>query len=419
MIRVHRTECDGSASLKKDAVHKAHVRALYSIGYLTAWTLGGWCGRDDKISQDNRHSLEKPPTSFQQVYLNTINLTRMAEGAIIPSNTPIQTYEDHEESILSVAVFPDGRRMVTSSIDKTLRLWNLKNGVVLKKMEGHGNWARAVAITGVGQMITSGDDSGNLITWDGDTGESLTQAIQAHNKAIYSLDFSPDGTVLATGSLDETTKLWRAEMRMQLQLERVIYCGDTVLCVRYSSPGEHLAIATKRDIQIWNPSSIQRIATFEGHAQFHSAIISNYSLAWMPDGTGLLSGGNNYDPTIREWDISTWRPVGDPWKGHTDGIGAIAVNSAGTLVASASTDHCVRLWRLLDQQTIAVFQHSNWVNCLAFSADGKEILSGGWDMKISKWAVPEDVLPHANVCFRSTHPTQLDHASCRSLLKTQ
>ncbi|KAG2349027.1 WD40 repeat-like protein [Suillus weaverae] len=326
----------------------------------------------------------------------------MAEGAVIPSNTPIQTYEDHEESILSVAVFPDGRRMVTGSIDRTLRLWNLKNGVVLKKMEGHGNWVRSVAVTGDGQLITSGDDSGNLITWDGDTGESLSQAIQAHNKPIYSLDFSPDGAVLVTGSLDETMKLWRTEMRMQLQLERVIYCGDVVLCVRYSPSGEHLAIATKCDIQIWNPSSIQCIVTFEGHAQFRSTIILNYSLAWTPDGAVLLSGGNNYDPTIREWDTSTWRPVGGPWKGHTDRIGAIAVNSTGTLVASASIDRYVRLWRLSDQQTIAVFKHSSWVNCLAFSSDGKEIFSGGWDMKISKWAVPEDVLPHANTSAIST-----------------
>ncbi|KAG2737441.1 hypothetical protein P692DRAFT_20691030, partial [Suillus brevipes Sb2] len=76
--------------------------------------------------------------------------------------------------------------------------------------------------------------------------------------------------------------------------------------------------------------------------------------------------------------------------GHTDRIGAIAVNSSGTLVTSASTDYCVRLWRLSDQQTIAVFQHSKWVNCLAFSTDGKEIFSGGSDMRISKWAVPED-----------------------------
>lgn len=120
-------------------------------------------------------------------------------------------------------------------------------------MEGHGNWARAVAITGDGQMITSGDDSGSLITWDGDTGESLTQAIQAHNKAIYSLDFSPDGTVLAAGSLDETTKLWRTEMRVQLQLEQVIYCGDTVLCVRYSSPARYNASQRLRDMH----SSVQ------------------------------------------------------------------------------------------------------------------------------------------------------------------
>jgi WD40 repeat protein len=360
----------------------------------------------------NIHAFSK---SISTVF-NTIKLTGMAEEAIILSNTPIQRYEDHEESILSVAVFPDGRRMVTGSIDRTLRLWDLKSGVVLKKMEGHSNWARAVAVTGDGQLIVSGDDSGNLITWDGDTGNSLTQASQTHNKPIYSLDFSPDGTVLATGSLDETTKLWRTKIRTQLRLERVVYCGDIVLCVRYSPSGEHLAIATKRDIQIWNSSTIERIATFEGHAQFCSAIILNYSLAWTPDGAGLLSGGNNYDPTIREWDTSTWRPVGGPWKGHTDRIGAIAVNSTGTLVASASIDHYVRLWRLSDQQTIAVFKHPNCVNCLAFSTDGKEIFSGGWDKKISKWAVPKDVLPQANVCFRSIFLTQCDHVSCRSSL---
>lgn len=91
-------------------------------------------------------------------------------------------------------------------------------------MEGHGNWARAVAVTENGQIVISGDDSGHVITWDGDTGESLTQAIQAHNKPICSLDFSPDGAVLATGSSDETMRLWRTETRIQLQFERTIYC---------------------------------------------------------------------------------------------------------------------------------------------------------------------------------------------------
>ncbi|KAG1893489.1 uncharacterized protein F5891DRAFT_1282058 [Suillus fuscotomentosus] len=57
---------------------------------------------------------------------------------LTPSTTPIRTFEDHESAVDAVAVFPDKRRMITGSDDKTLRLWDLEIGVVLKKMEGHG-----------------------------------------------------------------------------------------------------------------------------------------------------------------------------------------------------------------------------------------------------------------------------------------
>ncbi|KAG1723257.1 uncharacterized protein EDB91DRAFT_1173215 [Suillus paluster] len=64
----------------------------------------------------------------------------------------------------------------------------------------------------------------------------------------------------------------------------------------------------------------------------------------------------------------------------------------GTLVASASDDRHIRLWRLSDQETIAIFDHSCRVNCVTFSIDGRRILGGGEDKKISVWAVPEDAL---------------------------
>ena len=111
------------------------------------------------------------------------------------------------------------------------------------------------------------------------------------------------------------------------------------------------------------------------------------SLAWTPDGTRLFSGGSCGD--IRERDASTWDQVGDPWMGHTDWINAITVNPDGTLLASASNDNCVRLWRLSDCRTIAAFKHSEKVYCVTFSTDGKHIFSGGDDKKISQWAVPE------------------------------
>ncbi|KIK35356.1 hypothetical protein CY34DRAFT_96219, partial [Suillus luteus UH-Slu-Lm8-n1] len=96
--------------------------------------------------------------------------------------------------------------------------------------------------------------------------------------------------------------------------------------------------------------------------------------------------------TIREWDPLTWQQVGLPWElGHGSNIYAIAIHPAGTLVASASRDYVVRLWRLSDQKIIAIFNHSIYTpKCVTFSVDGRHILSGGEDKKISEWAVPKD-----------------------------
>jgi WD40 repeat protein len=113
----------------------------------------------------------------------------------------------------------------------------------------------------------------------------------------------------------------------------------------------------------------------------------------MSDGSRLFSGGNGSDPTIREWDTSTWQQVGDPWKGHFKNIHALSLNSSGTLLASASHDNRVRLWRLSDRRNIAILKHSEEVNCVTFSANGKHILSGGVDKKISEWPASEDTLP--------------------------
>ncbi|KIK41535.1 hypothetical protein CY34DRAFT_45343, partial [Suillus luteus UH-Slu-Lm8-n1] len=248
------------------------------------------------------------------------------------STTPVRTFEDHNWAGPAFAVFPDRRRMVTSSVDNTLRIWDLETGEVLKKMEGHSRGVFALAVSRDGQIIASGNYGGELIAWHGETGESLAQPIKAHSNWINSVDFSPDGTVLATGSGDDTVKFW---------------CTKT-----------------------WQMQ--ERVASFKGHTK------SNRSLAWTPDGTRLLSAGE-HDSTIREWNSSTWQQVGHPWEGHTSYITAIAIDPTGTLVASASEDKHVRLWRLSDRRIIGIFEHSSPPNIVTFSFDGRHILSGGGD----------------------------------------
>ena len=272
--------------------------------------------------------------------------------------------------------------MVTGSDDKTLCLWDLKDGLVLKKMEGHSGMVRTVAVSRNNKLIASGDENGELIAWDGDTGEPLTIAIKAHSQPLTSLDISPDSAVLATVSYDNTIKLWRTDT-WQIQ-GNPINVGAGIYCVRYSPLGKHLAIVTTLNIQILNPSGVTKLKA------------DCYSLVWMPDGTRLLSGGDDSDwkPEIHEWHTSTWKRTRDSWSStrYTRTIWAFAVNSTGTLLASASGDNHVRLWRISDRRTVVVFSHTHAVNCVTFSVDGKYILCGGDDNHITEWRVPEDVL---------------------------
>jgi WD40 repeat protein len=215
---------------------------------------------------------------------------------------------------------------------------------------------------------------------------------------IRSLDFSPDGKTLVSGSSDHTTKLWNTETWQQRG--NPLPCNAEVYSVRYSPSGKLLAIATNSEIQIWNPGTRECKTIFKDHMQ-KVYVGTSLPLAWKPNGT-LLSGGCIADPTIREWDPSIPGQRNDPWKGHKHDINAIAVNSDGTLAVSASSDHDIRLWRLWDRKTIAIFRHSSsQVHCVTFTADGKRILSGGDDKKVSEWTIPEHAFKDSKVSVYS------------------
>ncbi|OAX39466.1 WD40 repeat-like protein [Rhizopogon vinicolor AM-OR11-026] len=319
-------------------------------------------------------------------------MKKEGELLIVRSSAPARKFDNLGE-VASIRVFLDGRRMATTSSDGTLRVWDLKNRIMLKEMDERGEGMRDMALSRDGKLIASSDYGGYVNAWRGDTGRPLTQAFDS---GANSLDLSPDGATLATGSQrDQRIKLWSTDTWKLLQGE--MNCSRQIHCVRYSPSGKLLAVATDHDIQIWNPATSQRIKSLGQHYRTHS-------LVWTPDGTRLLSAGN---PIIREWDSSTWLQVGDIWTGETDSFcQCIAVNSNGTLIAYTTIANHVRLWRISDRRTIAIFQHSDTPCCVTFSIDGKHILAGGKDKKISEWTVPEHAWPENALKDKATHQTQ-------------
>ncbi|KIK41202.1 hypothetical protein CY34DRAFT_806380 [Suillus luteus UH-Slu-Lm8-n1] len=321
---------------------------------------------------------------------------------------PVKTFEGHTEGIYSLSTFPDGKRIATAAGDKTIRIWRVEDGAEMIEwvMKQH---VLALVLLENGKQVVSAEgelpdgideddyvfDPNDVLDWqlwvrDVENGRVVAGPLEGHTSIVMTLDMSPDGDMLASGSWDSTVILW--DTSTWQRKGQPILCGSHIMCIRFSATGQ-LGVATEDDIQIWDLDRRKRLAQFKGHHDFNNA--QNSELTWTRDDAHLISAGSGYDPVIRSWDTSTWKQAGDPWIGHDKNAGAIShiiLNPAGTLLASASQDCTVRLWRFHTGTEVAQFKQPHPVGCVAFSVDGRSIFSGGWDNKISQWEIPEDVL---------------------------
>jgi WD40 repeat protein len=112
----------------------------------------------------------------------------------------------HTDQVTSVAFAPDGKALASGSLDKTIRLWNLKTGKETFALK-HGSPVQAISFAPRGQVLASAGKDVRL--WDVATGqERLT--LQERGLTVWSIAFSPDGMVLASGCNDGKVKIWEA-----------------------------------------------------------------------------------------------------------------------------------------------------------------------------------------------------------------
>jgi WD40 repeat protein len=332
---------------------------------------------------------------------------------------PVKTFEGHEEAILSIATFPDGKRIATGSVDKTIRIWRLEDGREMRKWVMKKD-VTAIAILRDGMQAVSAvgdnimDDSSveedfdETVYWqlwvhDTGTGKVVAGPLHGHTNAVLALDISPDGSILASGSFDRTVILW--DTTTWQRKGHPLKCEEHVACVRFSPTGQLLGIATEKHIQIWDFDRRERLAQFNGHIDFNNSY--NLSLVWTRDGGRLLSAGDDDDPVVRSWDTSTWTQAGHPWTGHGGDINHIILNPAGTLLASASSDNTVRLWQCGTGIEVSRYEYSDTGARVAFSVDGCFIFSANDDGKTLQWEIPEDILAAARDALASQPRTKV------------
>ena len=102
-----------------------------------------------------------------------------------------------------MAITHDGKYLVSSSYDKTIKIWDIKTGESLNTFNGHNGFITSVIITPDGKYIISGSTDKTIKIWDFKTGESLS-TFRGHNDRVSSITITTDGKYLVSGSSDKT-----------------------------------------------------------------------------------------------------------------------------------------------------------------------------------------------------------------------
>jgi hypothetical protein len=145
--------------------------------------------------------------------------------------------------------------------------------------------------------------------------------------------FSPDGTRLASASMDGTVKVWDAASAQEL---RTLHGNNSnFTSVAFSPDGQCLASPVGLTVQLWDIASGEELRTFYGHTNWVG------SVAFSPDGRRLASAGG--DLAVRLWDVATGQEL-RTFRGHARMVTSVAFSPDGQCLASASNDLTVRLW---------------------------------------------------------------------------
>jgi WD40 repeat protein len=297
-------------------------------------------------------------------------------SALHPPGTPLlYTLEGHSAAAAAVAITADGKRAVSASWDKTVKVWDLDTGRELRSLEGHADGVEGVAITGEGRLVVSASSDGTLKVWDPDTGR-VVRTLKGHSGAVRGVGVTADGRRAVSASNDRTLKVW------DLKTGRVLHSleghADGVEDVAITPDGKR-AVSASRDktVMVWNPETGRALRTLTGHTDMVRRV------AITRDGQRAVSASQ--DRTLRVWDLETGRTL-QILRGHTGSVLGVALPMDASRAISASVDNTLKVWDLGSGLLVRTLEgNSTSVFNVAVTADGRRVVSASLDYTLKVW----------------------------------
>ncbi|ABA24807.1 WD-40 repeat-containing protein (plasmid) [Trichormus variabilis ATCC 29413] len=295
----------------------------------------------------------------------------------------VRTLSARSDSGYSVAYSPSSVGTILASAGaKSIKLWNPNTGKLLRTLSGQ---AFTVGFSPDGQILASGSQDGSLNLWDVQTGK-LIRTLQ-HSEPVLGVVFSPDGQTLVSNlDLGSIIRLWNWRTGEIIRIKddpdayQKGFENFKTQPATFSLDGQTLFATSGSGslLQSWNLKTSKRTGSFEAKSSINAVAIS-------PDGNTLATGIR--DNAIKLWNINDGKLI-HTLTGHKGQVRTVAFSPDRTLLASGSSDGTVKLWNATTGKEINTFTaHKEQVWSVAFNPDGKTLASTGQDGSVKIWGV--------------------------------
>ncbi|SCW00311.1 LAFE_0C01354g1_1 [Lachancea fermentati] len=376
--------------------------------------------------KDNLYSsILKPGHKTTEDFL-TIVFTPRAIFKVKPVTRSSSAIAGHGSTILCSAFAPNtSSRMVTGAGDNTARIWDCETHTPLATLKGHTNWVLCVSWSPDGELIATGSMDNTIRLWNSKKGESAGDALRGHGKWITSLAWEPihlvkagDKPRLASASKDGTIKIWDVTRRVCL----LTLSGHTssVSCVKWGGRGVLYSGSHDKSIRAWDMNAGGKcINILKSHAHWinHLSLSTDYALrsgafdhsAEIPQSpeAARAKALKNYekiamkngeiqelmvtasdDFTMYLWDpLRSTKPI-TRMTGHQKLVNQVAFSPDGRYIVSASFDNSIKLWDGRNGNFVTTFRgHVASVYQVSWSSDCRYLVSCSKDTTLKVWDV--------------------------------